>query len=116
VQLQLAATEWVVLSACNTAGADGSGEGLPGLVRGFFFAGAPTVLVSHWRVDERATVALMMALFHAVGDDRGRSRAVALQQAVRTLLTQAHGDIAYFAHPYAWAAFFLIGEGAGPMP
>jgi len=39
---------------------------------------------------------------------------VQLQQAMRTLLTQAHGDTAYFAHPYAWAAFFLVGEGIMP--
>jgi CHAT domain-containing protein len=45
-RLKLTGTEWVVLSACNTGGADGSGEGLSGLARAFFFAGAPT-LVSH---------------------------------------------------------------------
>jgi CHAT domain-containing protein len=116
VRLNLASTEWVVLSACNTASADGSGEGLSGLVRGFFYAGARTVLVSHWRVDERATAALMTALFAAAGDGLEQSRAVQLQQAMRTLLTQAHGDTAYFAHPYAWAAFFLVGEGGGHAP
>jgi CHAT domain-containing protein/Tfp pilus assembly protein PilF len=114
VRLNLASTEWVVLSACNTAAADGGGEGLSGLVRGFFYAGAPTVLVSHWRVDERATAALMTALFAASSEGLERSRAVQLQQAMRTLLTQAHGDTAYFAHPYAWAAFFLVGEGGMP--
>jgi CHAT domain-containing protein/Tfp pilus assembly protein PilF len=114
VRLKLGATEWVVLSACHTAAADGSGEGLSGLVRGFFFAGAPALMVSHWSVDEHATAALMTALFAATGDGLERSRAVQLQQAMRTLLTQAHGDTAYFAHPYAWAAFFLVGEGIMP--
>jgi tetratricopeptide (TPR) repeat protein len=41
VRLRLAATEWVVLSACNTAAADASGEGLSGLARGFFYTGPP---------------------------------------------------------------------------
>ena len=61
--LNLTSTEWVVLSACNTGAADGSGEGLSGLARGFFFAGAPTLLVSHWSVDDRATQALMTDVF-----------------------------------------------------
>jgi CHAT domain-containing protein len=72
------------------------------------------LLVSHWRVDECATAALMTALFATSGDGPGRSRAVALQQAIRMLLTQARGETAYFAHPYAWAAFFLVGEGNSP--
>jgi tetratricopeptide (TPR) repeat protein len=114
VRLKLAATEWVVLSACNTAAADGSGEGLSGLVRGFFFAGAPALLVSHWSVGERATAALMTALFAASSEGPGRLRAARLQQAMRTLMTQARGETAYFAHPYAWAAFFLVGEGGMP--
>jgi CHAT domain-containing protein len=104
----------VVLSACNTAAADGSGEGLSGLVRGFFFAGAPALLVSHWSVGERATAALMTALFAASSEGPGRLRAARLQQAMRTLMTQARGETAYFAHPYAWAAFFLVGEGGMP--
>jgi CHAT domain-containing protein/Tfp pilus assembly protein PilF len=114
VRLKLAATEWVVLSACHTAAADGSGEGLSGLVRGFFFAGAPALLVSHWSVGERATAALMTALFAASSEGPGRLRAARLQQAMRTLMTQARGETAYFAHPYAWAAFFLVGEGGMP--
>ena len=62
VPLKLTGTEWAILSACNTAAADGSGEGLSRLVRGSFFAGAPAVVVSHWEVDERATAALMTTL------------------------------------------------------
>jgi CHAT domain-containing protein len=36
----------VILSACNTAADDGSGEGLSGLARAFFYAGAASLLVS----------------------------------------------------------------------
>jgi CHAT domain-containing protein len=44
--------DWVILSACNTAagGAPG-GEALSGLARAFFYAGARSLLVSHWAVD-----------------------------------------------------------------
>jgi CHAT domain-containing protein/tetratricopeptide (TPR) repeat protein len=43
--------DWVILSACNTAAGDTPGaEGLSGLARAFFYAGARTLLVSHWPV------------------------------------------------------------------
>lgn len=50
--------DWVVLSACNTAGPDGSlgGESLSGLTRAFFYAGARTLLVSQWTVASGPTV------------------------------------------------------------
>jgi CHAT domain-containing protein len=111
IQLHLGATEWVVLSACNTAADDGSGEGLSGLVRGFFFAGAPTLLVSHWSVDVRATAALMSAIFQRYGSRGELPRAEAVRHGILQMLSQAEGETAYFAHPYAWAPFFLIGEG-----
>src|SRR5262249_53938272 len=49
--------EWVVLSACNTAAGDTPGaEGLSGLARAFFYAGARALLVSHWSIEDEATV------------------------------------------------------------
>jgi CHAT domain-containing protein len=45
LRLKLDRNEWVILSACNTVAADGSGEGLSGLARAFFYAGAPSLLV-----------------------------------------------------------------------
>jgi CHAT domain-containing protein len=51
--------DFVVLSACNTAAGDKSGaEALSGLARAFFYAGAKSLVVSHWEVDSDATVAL----------------------------------------------------------
>ncbi len=47
--------DWVVLSACNTATPDGSGvEAVSGLGRGFFYAGARSLLVSNWAVEFKA--------------------------------------------------------------
>jgi CHAT domain-containing protein len=58
-QLKLDA-DWVLLSACNTAAPDGTpgAEGLSGLAKAFFYAGARSLLVSHWAVVSDATVRL----------------------------------------------------------
>lgn len=111
VRLRLTRTEWVVLSACDTAAADGSGEGLSGLVRAFFFAGAPTLLVSHWSVDDDATRALMTEVFRRFAAAAAAPRAETLRRAMLALMDAAAGPTAYHAHPFAWAAFFLVGEG-----
>lgn len=114
LQLKLSNTEWVILSACNTGGDDGSGESLSGLARAFFFAGAKALLVSQWSVDDDATRALMSAVFSRYGGNHAAFPAKALQDGMLALLDQAGHDPKqrYFAHPYAWAAFFLVGEGA----
>ena len=54
-QLKLNA-DWVILSACNTAAADGTpgARGLSGLAKAFFYAGSRALLVSHWPVDSDA--------------------------------------------------------------
>ena len=111
VGLNLTNTEWVVLSACNTGAADGTGEGLSGLARGFFFAGAPTLLVSHWSVDDRATQALMTNVFEGYAKNQAARRAELVRQGMLRLMSEAQGGTAYWAHPFAWAPFFLVGEG-----
>lgn len=105
--------DWVVLSACNTAAGDGSGEGLAGLARAFFFAGARSLLVSYWSVEDRATQSLMTEVFQRYAADKTMPRAEALRQGMLALLGQAQGPAAYFAHPFAWAPFFLVGDGGG---
>jgi CHAT domain-containing protein len=89
--LKLVNTEWVILSACNTAAGDSSGEGLAGLVRAFFFAGARALLVSHWSVDDQATRALMTEVFRRQVRDPGASRAEALRQGLLGLMASAAG-------------------------
>jgi hypothetical protein len=61
----------VLLSACNTAAADGrlGAEGLSGLARAFFYAGARSLLVSHWSVDSAATVKLIKGALSTINDD-----------------------------------------------
>lgn len=117
LQLRLPNTEWVILSACNTAGGDGSGESLSGLARAFFFAGARGLLVSQWSVDDRATQELMTQIFQRYGAAHSVPPAEALQQGMLALLqlSNTNPDRAYFAHPFAWASFFLVGEGRPPL-
>ena len=58
--------DWVVLSACNTAAEEKPGaEALSGLARAFFYAGARSLVVSHWEVDSDAAVTLMTKTFQA---------------------------------------------------
>jgi CHAT domain-containing protein/Tfp pilus assembly protein PilF len=113
LHLKLPNTDWVILSACNTAGDNGSGESLSGLARAFFFAGAKALLVSQWSVDDLATQHLMEEIFRRYGGDAPLSPAKALREGMLTLLDQAtkDPDHRYFAHPFAWSAFFLVGEG-----
>jgi CHAT domain-containing protein/tetratricopeptide (TPR) repeat protein len=103
--------EWVVLSACNTAADDGTpdGGGLSGLAKAFFYAGARSVLVSHWAVWSKATVQLTTGAFTALMKDPLIGRAEALRRSMMAMLDPANPP--EFAHPLAWAPFVLAGEG-----
>lgn len=109
-QLELDA-DWVLLSACNTAGPDGKlgGESLSGLARAFFYAGARSVLASHWAVASRATVALTTGAFGAMARDATLGRAEALRRSAMTLASAKET-----AHPFFWAPFVLVGDGGAP--
>ncbi len=112
LEFQLPQVDWVILSACNTAGGDGSGQGLTGLARAFFFSGARSLLVSHWSVDDQATQALMTEVFTLFGNNPDMAKSRALQQGMLKVMRQGNQDaMGYFGHPYSWAPFFLVGEG-----
>ncbi|MFO0728947.1 MAG: CHAT domain-containing protein [Myxococcota bacterium] len=97
--------ELVTLSACETAlGAEIRGEGLVGLTRGFFHAGARRVLASLWKVNDRATSLLMSELY--LGLIRGGQTPAA---ALRAAMLKLRQDPRYAA-PYYWAAFELQGD------
>lgn len=106
--LQLNA-DLVVLSACNTAqSATGfGGEALSGLAEAFFYAGARSLIASHWEVPSAATARLMTGLFQRLGPGLAGGAAAALRQAQFQMLDQPAT-----AHPFFWAAFTLIGDGA----
>ncbi len=110
-QLQLDA-DTVILSACNTGGPNGgtAGESLSGLARSFFYAGARSLLVTHWPVNDQITRILVVTTLKHYKEDAALGLAAALGASQRALIAQAHGDLALLAHPYYWAPLALIGE------
>jgi CHAT domain-containing protein len=97
----------VLLSACNTAGPSQLGaEGLSGLARAFFFAGARALIVSHWSVDSAATTTLMTTLFNLRAQDSTKTYSAALHLAMRELRRLDGGK---FAHPLFWGGFEVVG-------
>jgi CHAT domain-containing protein/tetratricopeptide (TPR) repeat protein len=95
----------VVLSACETAlGKVVRGEGMVGLTRAFFYAGARSVIASLWMVNDRST-ALLMRGFHAQYL-KGKDASAALRQAKVDLL---EGKDLRYRHPFFWAPFVLMG-------
>lgn len=103
----------VLLSACNSGGPGGSapGESLSGLARSFFHAGARSLLVTHWDVNDRVTSILVAATLSYARQHPAAGMATALADAQRRLLDKARTDLPELAHPYYWAPLALIGEG-----
>ncbi|MDE2564102.1 MAG: CHAT domain-containing protein [Sphingomonadales bacterium] len=111
----------VILSACDTAGAasvatsreagvtTGGNYALDGLVRAFIGAGARTVIASHWPVpdDYGATKRLIGGLIDA---KPGEPLAQSLEEAEEKLM-----DDPNTSHPFYWAAFIILGDGAKPL-
>ncbi len=101
--------DWVVLSACNTASSDGVGaEALSGLARAFFYAGARSLVVSHWDVLDEETARLMSDLFKISSQNKSLSHGEAMRQAQLDMLNHAKNDEQ--AHPRVWAPFVVVGE------
>ena len=106
----------VVLSACDTAGggqskvadtgvADG-GEALSGLARGFIYAGAANVMATEWKIDS-ASAALEISALLKMATTENLTVGEALAKAQAGLYADPER-----AHPFYWAAFILIGDGA----
>jgi CHAT domain-containing protein len=109
-QLKLDA-DWAVLSACNTAAEDKPGaEALSGLARAFFYAGARSLIVSHWSVSDEATARLMIGTFRASARDPRLSHAEALRESMLAMIDAAKSDAE--ADPRLWAPFVVVGEPA----
>lgn len=109
--------DWTLLSACNTASPDESkANGLSGLSRAFFFAGAVSVLVSHWPVDDKVTSKLIPDILKRQETMPGLGRAEALRLASLAILDNHDPDDPTSDHalPSFWAPFTLVRE-PGPL-
>ena len=100
--LNLSGTELVTLSACETGVGDAlASEGVFGLQRAFLLAGAQSVLMSLWKVNDQLTQQLMTDFYRYWLS--GLSKPQALRRAQLNLRKQ-HSE------PYYWGAFVLLGQ------
>ncbi|MBK5120487.1 CHAT domain-containing protein [Burkholderia sp. R-69980] len=103
--------DWVVLSACNTGFATGdAGDSVSALSRGFFGAGARSLLVTQWAVESQSAKQLTVGLFQAYTQAPALSKAGSLAQVQRDMLNGKYG--ALYRHPYFWGAYTLAGNAA----
>jgi CHAT domain-containing protein/Tfp pilus assembly protein PilF len=102
--LNLWGTELVVMSACDTGRGDVKlGQGVYGLRRAFVVAGAETVVMSLWKVNDDTTRVLMEAYYRNLLT--GQGRATALREAMRWVSL-------IYPHPHYWAPFIALGRDA----
>ena len=104
--LDLWGTKLVTLSACDTGvGEIRNGEGVYGLRRAFFLAGAETLVMSLWPVSDYVTRELMTDYY--AGLKQGLGRGDALRQSKLAMLARRGRQ-----HPFYWASFIQAGEWA----
>lgn len=99
--MNLGHVDMVVMSACESGLGETTGEGVFGLQRGFKLAGANTLLMSLWKVDDTATQLLMTNFYKNYL--AGKSKQESLKLAQRTLRKNSE-----YSAPEYWAAFILL--------
>lgn len=106
--LDLSGVEWAVVSGCRTGtGEIRDGEGVLGLRRAFETAGARTLILSLWPVEDRNTREWMRELY--LGRRDGLSASDAVRRA-STALLEARRAAGKSTHPYFWGAFVAAGD------
>jgi CHAT domain-containing protein len=98
--------ELLTLSGCVTGlNVIAEGDELLGLARGLLFAGARSLLLSLWDVDDQTTAEFMKSFYRRLPNQH--TKAEALQDAMLELRAR-------YPHPYHWAPFKLVGKALGP--
>jgi tetratricopeptide (TPR) repeat protein len=95
-------TNLVTLSGCQSGMSEVTGsDDLLGLMRGFLYAGARSLLLSLWNVNDESTAALMVRFYEEWG--KGAAKSTALRSAMRALREE-------HPNPFYWAPFLLVGN------
>ncbi|MDB2423459.1 CHAT domain-containing protein [Paracoccaceae bacterium] len=90
----------------NTAAGDNeSDEGLSGLASAFIFAGAKSIMASHWSVESDATQLLITNFFKNLKKSKGMRPAEAMRRSMKKLFSNHE-----YKHPIFWAPFVLVGQ------
>ncbi len=96
----------VVLSACETGfGKYQHGEGVVSLGRSFMYAGAPSVVMTLWKINDYSSILITKLFYENL--QKGLSKDEALQNAKQTYVEDALGGL---SHPAFWAAFVQLGD------
>jgi CHAT domain-containing protein len=106
----------VTLSACQTGrNVIGGGDELLGLMRAFLGAGAASIVLTLWAVEDRSTARLMETFYRGLAE--GLTKGQALRQAQLQFIHEGKdspdAEVGKYAHPFFWAPFFLVGD-SGP--
>lgn len=105
--LNFSSVDLVVLSACQTGlGIVKANEGVYGLQRAFKLAGAETIIMSLWEVDDLATSIMMSAFYEKYL--AGYSKSEAFKYAVDSIRYYRIDNEQRFDSPYYWAAFIML--------
>ncbi len=98
--------EMVVLSACNTGiGEIKNGEGVMSMGRGFSYAGARSIIMSLWEVNDKSTSELMLTFYKYLQEGRQKDEALRMAK-----LQYLENNFGLDAHPYFWASFVAMGD------
>jgi CHAT domain-containing protein len=96
----------VVLSACNTGtGTLSRGEGIMSLARGFILAGASSVVLTFWDVNDEASVEIITRFYYHLSKGRGKNEAMHLS---KLEYLKCHPPI--YTNPYYWAGYEVLGD------
>jgi CHAT domain-containing protein len=96
----------VILSSCNTgSGVLSTGEGILSLARGFLYSGAQSVVMSLWKVDDKAGTDIVKLFYDNLRT--GMSKSKALRKARHSYLKNANQ---LKSHPYFWSTLVIFGD------
>lgn len=97
--------ELVLLSACNT-GTPGADQSLSELASAFLYAGADSLMLTHWEIDSGAAVELVKWIALHQREEIDATYPHSLQEAIVSILNNP--DLSEFHHPRFWASHFVL--------